>query len=99
MKFLGVDLAWKDGNPSGVALLAGAGFPLHLPEMPHTHGRHHDVLEWIDRHVARQGTVLVATFHPEVIGEQKIHRYFCDMVREARRGNNGSAGPPIRRIE
>ena len=53
MKFLGVDLAWKDGNPSGVALLAGAGFPLHLHEMPHTHGRHHDVLEWIDRHVAR----------------------------------------------
>ena len=53
MKFLGVDLAWKDGNPSGVALLAGAGFPLRLHEMPHTHGRHHDVLEWIDRHVAR----------------------------------------------
>jgi predicted RNase H-like nuclease len=53
VKFLGVDLAWKDGNPSGVALLAGAGFPLHLREMPHTHGRHHDVLEWIDRHVAR----------------------------------------------
>ena len=43
--------------------------------------------------MARQGTVLVATFHPEVIGEQKIHRYFCDMVREARRGNNGSAEP------
>jgi len=35
--------------------------------------------------MARQGTVLVATFHPEVIGEQAIHRYFCDMVRRRRR--------------
>jgi len=35
--------------------------------------------------MARQGTVLVATFHPEVIGEHAIHRYFCHMVRESRR--------------
>jgi pyridoxal 5'-phosphate synthase pdxT subunit len=41
--------------------------------------------------MARQGTVLVATFHPEVIGEPAVHRYFCHMVREARRGENGSA--------
>ena len=41
--------------------------------------------------MARQGTVLVATFHPEVIGEQAIHRYFCHMVREARRVKNASA--------
>ena len=41
--------------------------------------------------MARQGTVLVATFHPEVIGEQAIHRYFCHMVREAGRAKNGSA--------
>ena len=27
MRFLGVDLAWKDGNPSGVALLGGRRFP------------------------------------------------------------------------
>ena len=33
--------------------------------------------------MARQGTVLVATFHPEVIGEQTIHRYFCEMVSRA----------------
>ena len=39
--------------------------------------------------MARQGTVLVATFHPEVIGEHAIHRYFCHMVREARRRKNG----------
>ena len=33
--------------------------------------------------MARQGTVLVATFHPEVTGDQAVHRYFCDMVRRA----------------
>ena len=42
--------------------------------------------------MARQGTVLVATFHPEVIGEHAIHRYFCHMVREARRVKHASAG-------
>ena len=41
--------------------------------------------------MARQGTVLVATFHPEVIGEHAIHRYFCHMVREARRLKHASA--------
>jgi 5'-phosphate synthase pdxT subunit len=34
--------------------------------------------------MARQGSVLVATFHPEVTGEQGVHRYFCEMVRRAR---------------
>lgn len=52
MRFLGVDLAWKDGNPSGVALLGGQRFPLHLREAPHTLPRHADVLGWIARHVA-----------------------------------------------
>lgn len=52
MRFLGVDLAWKDGNPSGVALLGGRRFPLHLREIPHTLPRHADVLTWIARHVA-----------------------------------------------
>ncbi len=53
MRFLGVDLAWKDGNPSGVALMDGQRFPLHLRETPHTLGRHVDVLGWIAKHVAR----------------------------------------------
>jgi len=52
VRFLGVDLAWKDGNPSGVALLGGQGFPLHLREVPQTLQRHADVLAWIARHVA-----------------------------------------------
>ncbi len=36
--------------------------------------------------MARQGGVLVATFHPEVTGEQAVHRYFRDMVRRAAKG-------------
>jgi 5'-phosphate synthase pdxT subunit len=33
--------------------------------------------------LARQGGVLVATFHPEVTGDEAVHRYFCAMVRQA----------------
>lgn len=51
MRFLGVDLAWKDGNGSGVALLGGRTFPLHLREIPHVLGTHEAVLGWIARHV------------------------------------------------
>jgi pyridoxal 5'-phosphate synthase pdxT subunit len=36
--------------------------------------------------MAQQGTVLVATFHPEVTGEQGVHKYFCEMVSRARNG-------------
>jgi len=36
--------------------------------------------------MARQGPVLVATFHPEITGEQAVHRYFCEMVRRASGG-------------
>jgi len=34
--------------------------------------------------MARQGTVLVATFHPELTDDLTIHRYFRDLVRAAR---------------
>ena len=33
--------------------------------------------------LARQGTVLVATFHPELTEDTAVHRYFCDLVRRA----------------
>lgn len=35
--------------------------------------------------MARQGTVLVATFHPELTDDPTVHRYFCRMVEEAAR--------------
>jgi 5'-phosphate synthase pdxT subunit len=33
--------------------------------------------------MARQGTVLVASFHPELTEDLVVHRYFCRMVEEA----------------
>ena len=33
--------------------------------------------------MARQGSVLVATFHPELTDDPTVHRYFCRMVKEA----------------
>jgi 5'-phosphate synthase pdxT subunit len=35
--------------------------------------------------MARQGSVLVATFHPELTDDPTVHAYFCRMVEEARR--------------
>lgn len=52
MRFLGVDLAWKDGNPSGLVLLGGQKFPLHLRETPMTLNSHAEVLGWVRRHAA-----------------------------------------------
>jgi len=34
--------------------------------------------------MARQGTVLVATFHPELTDDPTVHAYFVSMVRQAR---------------
>jgi 5'-phosphate synthase pdxT subunit len=36
--------------------------------------------------MARQGTVLVATFHPELTDDATVHAYFCEMVKTAREG-------------
>ena len=34
--------------------------------------------------LARQGRVLVATFHPELTESTTVHRYFCDLVGRTR---------------
>ncbi|WP_328316474.1 pyridoxal 5'-phosphate synthase glutaminase subunit PdxT [Streptomyces sp. NBC_00388] len=31
----------------------------------------------------RQGNVLATSFHPELTGDHRVHRYFADMVRDA----------------
>ncbi|MET9531791.1 pyridoxal 5'-phosphate synthase glutaminase subunit PdxT [Streptomyces sp. NPDC006649] len=31
----------------------------------------------------RQGRVLATSFHPELTGDHRVHRYFADMVRDA----------------
>jgi 5'-phosphate synthase pdxT subunit len=35
--------------------------------------------------LAREGRVLVATFHPELTADGAVHRYFCEMVARATR--------------
>ena len=34
--------------------------------------------------MARQGSILVASFHPELTDDPTVHEYFCRMVREAK---------------
>ena len=41
--------------------------------------------------MARQGSVLVATFHPELTDDPAVHEYFCAMVRKARVGVRAAA--------
>jgi pyridoxal 5'-phosphate synthase pdxT subunit len=41
--------------------------------------------------MARQGHVLVATFHPELTDDPAVHRYFCEMVREAAEASRRSS--------
>jgi pyridoxal 5'-phosphate synthase pdxT subunit len=36
--------------------------------------------------MAREGTVLVSTFHPELTEDPTVHHYFCRMVGESLRG-------------
>jgi 5'-phosphate synthase pdxT subunit len=35
--------------------------------------------------VVRQRQLLATSFHPELMGDGRVHAYFCDMVRDARR--------------
>jgi 5'-phosphate synthase pdxT subunit len=45
--------------------------------------------------MAREGTVLVAAFHPEMTDDSTVHGYFAAMVRQA----GGEAGPPVLPID
>ena len=55
MRFLGVDLAWKATNPSGVVALEGGRFPLRLVGGPITLPTHAAVLDWLADWLARPG--------------------------------------------
>jgi len=66
-----------DGRPTSIDMMfIRAPRIRHVGEGVEVLARHGD-----DPVMARQGTVLVATFHPEVMGERAVHEYFCDMVR------------------
>jgi 5'-phosphate synthase pdxT subunit len=38
--------------------------------------------------MAREGSILVATFHPELTDDPVVHRYFCAMVTQTRHPNH-----------
>jgi predicted RNase H-like nuclease len=58
VRFLGVDLAWAERNPSGVAVLAGARFPLRLVAGPGTLPTHAATLDWLAGCLDRPGRQL-----------------------------------------
>jgi pyridoxal 5'-phosphate synthase pdxT subunit len=47
--------------------------------------------------LVRQGHLLAATFHPELSSDRRVHRYFVDMVRQARHAAPGKAAIPHRK--
>jgi 5'-phosphate synthase pdxT subunit len=47
--------------------------------------------------LVRQGHLLAATFHPELSADRRVHRYFVDMVREAKDSAPTSAHRPRRK--
>ena len=47
--------------------------------------------------LVRQGHLLAATFHPELSTDRRVHRYFVDMVREAKDLAPRSAHRPHRK--
>jgi len=74
----------------GVARLAGRPTPIEMVfiRAPRITRLGPDVEALAEREgepvLARQGSVLVATFHPELTHDPTVHRYFCDMVAESR---------------
>jgi 5'-phosphate synthase pdxT subunit len=75
---------------AGTAELDGRSVPLEMvfiraPRIRRVGGGVQTLARHDDEPVmARQGTVLVATFHPELTDDPTVHRYFCGMVAGAR---------------
>ena len=75
----------------GIATLAGRSVPVEMVFIRAPRIRRVGPgVETLARHgdepvMAREGSVLVATFHPELTADPTVHAYFCEMVRSARR--------------
>jgi 5'-phosphate synthase pdxT subunit len=74
---------------SGVAELGGTPHPMEMvfiraPRIRRAGPTVHSLARHGDETVmAREGRVLVATFHPELTEDLSVHRYFCKMVADA----------------
>ena len=53
------------------------------------HGHAVEILAEVDGHpvAARQGAMLVVSFHPELAGDSRLHAAFLDQVRRSRAGD------------
>jgi 5'-phosphate synthase pdxT subunit len=71
----------------GEGYLEGSAKPLKMvfiraPRMTRLGAQVKLLATWHDEPVmARQGNILVATFHPELAGDLTVHRYFLEMVQ------------------
>jgi 5'-phosphate synthase pdxT subunit len=76
---------------NGVAELGDAPHPMEMvfiraPRIRRAGPTVHSLARHGDETVmAREGSVLVATFHPELTEDLSVHRYFCRMVADAAR--------------
>jgi len=72
----------------GEGYLEGAAKPLKMvfiraPRITHVGAKVEPLAIWQDEPVmARQGNVLVASFHPELSGDLTVHQYFLNMVKQ-----------------
>jgi len=59
-----------------------------------------EVLAEIDDHpvLAREGRVLVASFHPELTDDPRVHKRFLEMAREAAHDSDASRAVPLRDV-
>jgi 5'-phosphate synthase pdxT subunit len=70
----------------GEEFLEGAAKPLRMvfiraPRITHVGPRVEVLARWHEEPVmARQDSILVATFHPELSGDLSVHRYFLEMM-------------------
>jgi pyridoxal 5'-phosphate synthase pdxT subunit len=53
------------------------------------HGPAVEILAEVDGHpvAARQGSMLVVSFHPELAGDSRLHQAFLDQIRRSRAGD------------
>jgi pyridoxal 5'-phosphate synthase pdxT subunit len=74
---------------AAVKVAGVAGGPVHgvfirAPWVESTGARVRPLAEYGGHRVAvRQGNLLATSFHPELTGDHRVHRYFTDMVRAA----------------
>lgn len=72
----------------GEAYMEGAAKPLKMvfiraPRITRLGAQVERIATWQEEPVmARQGNILVASFHPELSGDLTVHRYFLDMVKQ-----------------